>query len=744
MKTFLRPCLFSLASIALTTLAPFAFAQDPISGDIDSPQAGFAVQQIRDSFSGGDGETALQIEFVLASAGQATSLKPEGFQIKRSGPSDRPKVEIIAMDPAGLMYGGLEVDEIMRTLGPQAIADDTQSPYMQMRGTKFNVPLDVRTPSYTDVCDAAQMNIPDMWDLDFWKEYIDTLAKYRYNYISLWSLHPFPSMVKVPEYPEIALDDVWRSKTQWKENYSKNGIGFVTEEILADVEVVKKLTIDQKIDFWRQVMAYGKSRNVDFYVVTWNIFTDATFGKYGITEDIENATTVDYFRRSVAAMIQTYPNLAGIGLTTGENMHGANAKEKEDWALAAYGQGVLDAVADQPDRKVRFIHRQHQASTADITRTFKKLIDHPNIDFIFSFKYAKAHVYSATNQPYHRQFVKGLGKTKTIWTLRNDDVYCFRWGAPDFVREFVKNIPYDVSQGYYYGSDQWVWGREFLQRDVDGKRPLEIDKHWYQWLLWGRFAYNPDVDNDRLKAIIADRFGLSFQDGANLFQAWQEASMIYPITTGFHWGPLDFQWYIEGCQSDKGYAQNETGFHDVNRFINLPPHAFSGNQSIPDFAKNPAKTTPGGKRSPLAVADLLDQKVQRSRQALKAIPVTDHRELKQSLADIKIVCELGSYYADKIRGATWMAVYRESDDTDAENRAIESLVDAARHWHRFAVLAVASNKNPLWTNRVGHVDWRKNYQHALEDIRIAGGDPAEFDLPKAVDVENEPVIRWQR
>ncbi len=51
---------------------------------------------------------------------------------------------------------------------------------------------------------------------------------------------------------------------------------------------------------------------------------------------------------------------------------------------------------------------------------------------------------------------------KTIWTLRNDDSYQYRWGAPDFVREFIQNIPHEVSRGYYYGSDQWIWGREFL------------------------------------------------------------------------------------------------------------------------------------------------------------------------------------------------------------------------------------------------------------------------------------------
>ena len=38
---------------------------------------------------------------------------------------------------------------------------------------------------------------------------------------------------------------------------------------------------DEKIAFWRRVMAYGKSRNVDFYVVTWNIFDYGIDGKYG-------------------------------------------------------------------------------------------------------------------------------------------------------------------------------------------------------------------------------------------------------------------------------------------------------------------------------------------------------------------------------------------------------------------------------------------------------------------------------
>ena len=38
--------------------------------------------------------------------------------------------------------------------------------------------------------------------------------------------------------------------------------------------------------------------------------------------------------------------------------------------------------------------------------------------------------------------------------IRNDDNYYFRWGGAGFVRDFIRNIPYDVREGFYYGSDQ--------------------------------------------------------------------------------------------------------------------------------------------------------------------------------------------------------------------------------------------------------------------------------------------------
>jgi len=688
-----------------------------ISADMEIPEIAFAVEEVTAALmeegiktmvlEAGDADVIFSMHY------DNPALKEEGFSILK----DARILHVAGADAAGAMYGGLELAEQIRLYGLDGVKETTQNPYMELRGTKFNIPLDARTPSYTDVCDAAQVNIPEMWNFEFWKEYIDNLARYRYNYISLWSLHPFPSMVRVPGYEDVALADVHRSTVEWKEYYSGSGMGFTDPEILANPEVVKEISMDEKIAFWKKVMRYAKGRNIDFYVVTWNIFAGGAEGKCGITDKIDNPVTTDYFRKSVKQMFVTYPDLAGIGLTTGENMYESSFEEKENWAFDTYGQGVLDAVAEMPGRKITFIHRQHMAGALDIAEKFKPLVDHENIEFLFSFKYAQAHVMSATTQPFHEEFVKEIEGMKTIWTLRNDDNYQYRWGAPDFVRGFIRNIPMEVTRGFYYGSDQWVWGREFLMKEPESPRQIEIVKHWYHWMMWGRLGYNPEMSNDRFIQILQNRY--PEVDGEKLFTAWQEASMIYPTTTGFHWGPLDFQWYIEACKSRPGYAQNETGFHDVNRFINLPPHERSGFQSIPDYVAMVKEKGTSDLVSPFEVAKKLHAHSDRAMEFIGSMDPGGNKELKVTLHDIQTMALLGKYYAFKINGSTNVALYRATGDPQYREEAVSQLKNALETWKSYVASSMEQNKNPLWTNRVGIVDWSKITQWVADDIKIA-------------------------
>lgn len=696
-----------------------------ISFDSQSETASFAAAEIVTALKS-RGESVRRSPGGFPFSGRCILLLPdaiemgkEGFALSRRGEGDNLIVVVAGGGPDGLMYGGLELAEQIRIGGLDKVQDTQREPHFALRGVKFNLPLDVRTPSYTDMSDSAQQNIATIWDFSFWTSYLDALARDRYNYVSLWNLHPFPSLVKVPGYEDIALDDVQRSTMKFAEHYSTRTEDIVTPAMLAQVETVRKLTIGQKIEFWRNVMRYAKDRNIDFYVVTWNTYTYGTGGKHGITDTLDNPATIDYFRKSVAELFRTYPLLRGIGVTAGENMGdaGASFQAKEDWLFATYGQGLLDVAKEQPERRFRFIHRQHETRAADIARTFAPLTQRVNVEFDFSFKYAQAHALSSTVQTFHTDFVKSLGGLKTFWTLRNDDALMFRWGAPDFVRTFIATMPQDVTAGVYYGSDMWVWGREFLSRESDEPRRLEMEKHWLDWLLWGRLAFDPTVGNDRIASLVALRFpGI---DGAALLTAWQSASLVYPLTTGFHWGQYDFQWYIEACKSRPGPAQTESGFHDVNRFITLGTHPATSNISIPRYVDAIATGQKVDGTTPLQVAAWLEQHADVALGLLAKLDAGTNRELRETLGDIRAMALLGKYYASKIRGATQLAMFRRTGAGPRQQAAVAHLTEAAGFWEQYTTVAAAQYKNPLWTNRVGFVDWKQLTTEVARDIAIA-------------------------
>ena len=197
--------------------------------------------------------------------------------------------------------------------------------------------------------------------------------------------------------------------------------------------------------------------------------------------------------------------------------------------------------------------------------------------------------------------------------------------------------------------------------------------------------------------------------------------MIYPKTTGFHWGALDFQWYIEASQSRKGPAETASGFHDVNRFITLGPHKGTNNLSISDYVKKTLSKESMKGTTPLQVADDIHA---HSDSALGLLADLDHdgdKELRLTLDDIRTVAWLGKYYAHKIQAATALAFFRETLKREYRDTAIERLQRSAFYWRSYASLALSNHRNPLWTNRVGHVDWRETYKYVLHDIRTIGG-----------------------
>ena len=195
--------------------------------------------------------------------------------------------------------------------------------------------------------------------------------------------------------------------------------------------------------------------------------------------------------------------------------------------------------------------------------------------------------------------------------------------------------------------------------------------------------------------------------------------MIYPKTTGFHWGALDFQWYIEACKSQPEPAQTETGFHDVNRFITLEPHPGTDNISIPKYVDSITKRKKLFGTTPIEVSGQIHSHADLALEILDGLSDDGDKELRLTLGDIRAMAYLGKYYGHKIRGATELALYRQTQNTEYQQKAIHELTEAARYWRRYTSTAMKQYINPLWTNRVGYCDFNMLTKEVLNDIAIA-------------------------
>lgn len=658
---------------------------------------------------------------------QPDASSPEAFSIRTMGPD---RVEVIGSDATGAMYGGLEVADRLRMGLP--ITNAAHKPFIAKRGIKINIPLDIRTPSFDDSGGSAQKNIQTMWDFEFWKEYLDDLARYRYNMVSLWAAHPFPTMIKLKEYPDIAMDDVYFSKKGSLSTTHLDAAVRLGDGTNNGVGLGKKISIDEKIKYWQKVFQYAQSRGIEIMMVHWNVHLHGAAGKYGITNEQDNPATTKYLRACVREMLLTYPQITGIGVCAGENddryLRGKDMTE--NFVFNSYGKAVMDVKELQPDRDVRFIIRRHSTEYPDFKAAFK---GYTGGKIETSIKYAVAHMYSSRRpQEWEKRIVdEGWLDDYKVWlNLRNDDIFMHRWGSPDFAREFIKWMPHEHMAGFYMGSDTYVWGREFISKNPETSGRLEIDKHWYRFRLWGQLAYNCELGDAYWQAVLKHRFpGV---DAGLLFKAWESVSEVIPQLNRSVWSPTDGSFAAEGCRRTSGFLkmdgyQFERPAMVLNRIENAPdPQCLTVTEWA--IAKLAGKELEG--LPPLQVAENLDGYASKAQGAVSTLrnQSGDNVELKETLNDIDSMAYLGRYYADKMRAAAMLALYREGGGKDRQylDQALAHLEESVEEWKAYAAVLTPQYKTQIGA-RANSMDWNGTLKHVEREIETI---KEEGDYPK--------------
>jgi hypothetical protein len=658
----------------------------------------------------------------------------EGYSTRKIVNGKRTDWYIIGFDKTGTMYGGLDLAQSVQGIGFAGLKNADKKPYLLSRGIKFNIPLDARTPTYSDNGDQAQKNIANMWDINFWHEFLDEMARDRLNMVSLWNSAPFPSMVYVPEYPEVRLDDVKKTTVPLCDFGILSGQNMSNSNTLANLVTLKKITIADKVRFWQEVMQYGSDRGVDFYLFTWNIYVYGTENSgYNFTTALTDTKTMDYFRKATKTLIKTYPLLKGIGLTAGENMGSSkDIDAKESFLFRSYGLGINDALQEDTTREFRLIHRGLQSVIPTIKSAFTDL--NPRCSLEFSYKYSLAHIYSSVAPDYMHSFegggfLEGVGSSNYFFTVRDDDWYMLRGGSdPAFARAYIKKMPYPENfQGFYLGPDGYTWGREYISNEPDSPTQLILKKRWYSFQLWGKLGYDPDIPDSDFVKILASRF--KEVDVNKLYDAWAMGSQVVPLVNRFHNMPnfmLDYLWYPEACYSCRnGWLASGEGFNNINSFINSKPQSGEGIMSIIEYADAVLNSNMMAGTTPLQIAQSLMDRGNQVLSLTSAMTNIKDKELRLTINDIKAMAFLGQYYSKKISGSTNKCLSDRSSDPVKKEQykkaAIKDLLDASDFWRKYASQIAGSYVPSFFTRMEKVMDLKVIQAEVDNDILLAGG-----------------------
>jgi hypothetical protein len=206
-------------------------------------------------------------------------------------------------------------------------------------------------------------------------------------------------------------------------------------------------------------------------------------------------------------------------------------------------------------------------------------------------------------------------------------------------------------------------------------------------------------------------------DAAKLFSAFSAASKVIPQIDRFFWagGGNDLGWFPEACVR---HPAGSKGFYTVADFAKGKTMPGSGIASISDFCDAKLQNKTISEITPTQVADALKADADEALKILAQMPAPKEKELRFTLGDLTAMSHLGNYYAEKILGATDLAMFEKTGTAELQTSAIAHLDAALAHWKKYAAVASAQYKPQLLT-RIGYVDFNALTESVERDIFIA-------------------------
>ncbi len=488
--------------------------------------------------------------------------------------------------------------------------------------------------------------------------------------------------------------------------------------------------------FWKSLFKMAKDRGIETYLVNWNIVVSEAFANhYGATiHDDRSELVKKYTRESVTQLINEYEDLSGLGVTLADWMGNwgddkMTPVEREKWIEDTFVEGIKKA-----DRKVKFIHR---AVLAGDPKEMRRVIDKADLPekTIVEVKFNWSHGHSTPNLSITHANDEGTIMRDfwdpdptnyfIAWMIRNEDFFVLRWGNPEFIRNHILTNNHSYVDGYFIGSEGYIPALDYSTIDLQSKSwDYAFQKQWLFYSLWGRLMYDPSENNKSLSRLFKIRYKEA--DADKLLQAYSIASEVPLKIASFYKGTWDFTLYSEGFLAPwpYGYDDGNSPFISIEELINhetLDQDYLSVsnycNMIIDKNDIDPGKTTP------LELADYISNNCIAGIELINELRVVNNDPtLGSELDDLETWCNLGFYFADKIRAGVSVSFYLLSGGEAYKKSAIDYLEKCVNHWDQI-VLLTKDRYKPMPYVSMGHHEsrWPEfktfHWENFLSDVK---------------------------
>jgi hypothetical protein len=271
---------------------------------------------------------------------------------------------------------------------------------------------------------------------------------------------------------------------------------------------------------------------------------------------------------------------------------------------------------------------------------------------------------------------------------------CLLWGDPVMAAADARTASFCGIQGIdlfeplsfkgRHGSG--LPGGRCAYADASLNPRYDWQKFLYSYRVWGRHLYNPEAPPDTWRRLLRKQFGAASLAAE---EALANASRILRLVLAARGPSGANNSYWPEIYTNLPIV-DETKNHNYRD--TLPPKTFANVSSfdpemfaqINDFVDGMLKGTSSGKFTPLEVAEWLEGFADGADKNLYAAKTrsSDPRapEFRRVAVDVAIQSSLGRFFAWQLRSGTLYALYEQTGDTTALEKALEAYRRARAHW----------------------------------------------------------------